>query len=169
MADSTIPPRPPRRRIGVLVLIRNQDGHALLVRPRYREDHTLPGGGVHPGEQLVDAAAREIAEEVGLKRMITHALAIDQIPANPDSGAAEELNIVLDGGVMTTAQAGALSLPVRAAEEIAEFRWVPVDELHRHTLPFMERRIRQAVAAALVGIRLPLLYIGSPADERHAA
>lgn len=54
--------------VGIVPLLDN--GHVVLVR-QYRyvqsENHRweIPTGGVHEGETLVDAAQRELAEEVG--------------------------------------------------------------------------------------------------------
>lgn len=42
------------------------DGKLLLIRNSYRRGWTLPGGGVEPGEKSIDAAARELREELGL-------------------------------------------------------------------------------------------------------
>ena len=45
-----------------------RDGRVLVVRTSYRGDLLdLPGGGVERGEEPADAAARELAEEVGLE------------------------------------------------------------------------------------------------------
>ncbi len=38
----------------------------LLVRQSYRREFSLPGGGVKPGEQPLDAVRRELDEELGL-------------------------------------------------------------------------------------------------------
>ncbi|MFF2660645.1 NUDIX domain-containing protein [Kitasatospora sp. NPDC058032] len=154
----------PRRRAGALVLIRTRHDEVLLVKPTYRPDWLLPGGGAHPGEPIGYAATREVAEELGLRRRITHALAIDQVPANPDTRQSEGLNIVCDGGLMTDAEAHALSVPLRATDEIEELAWVPPNKLSDYVAPFMEYRIRAALAAAANGFRLPLLYNGEPAD-----
>lgn len=46
-----------------------QDGRLLLVRNVRRDgssDWTTPGGVVDPGEELLDALTREVAEETGL-------------------------------------------------------------------------------------------------------
>ena len=42
-------------------------GELLLVRNSYRTCVTLPGGGQDRGESLVDAALRELREEVGIR------------------------------------------------------------------------------------------------------
>lgn len=49
---------------GALVAV-HVDGKLLLIRNSYRRGWTLPGGGVEPGEKSIDAAARELGEELG--------------------------------------------------------------------------------------------------------
>ena len=55
--------RPPHH--GALVAVWAK-GRLLFVRQSYRRALSFPGGGVHPGEQPVEAARRELAEELGL-------------------------------------------------------------------------------------------------------
>jgi ADP-ribose pyrophosphatase YjhB (NUDIX family) len=54
----------PRHR-GALVAIWH-DGGLCLVRPSYRPTWELPGGGAKAGEPAIDAARRELREELGL-------------------------------------------------------------------------------------------------------
>jgi len=56
----------PTYAVGALVIVRRPDGHVLLVRQSYRPNWFLPGGLLQRGEQPVQAAARELREEVGL-------------------------------------------------------------------------------------------------------
>jgi 8-oxo-dGTP pyrophosphatase MutT (NUDIX family) len=64
------PPRPWRLSGRLLVL--DPDGRLLLVHcsdpalPALGEWWEVPGGGVHPGEDTVTAALREVAEETGV-------------------------------------------------------------------------------------------------------
>jgi len=62
-----------RERVAAII---ERDGLVLMVRHRARGDAgrhdgceylTLPGGGVEAGEPPLDAVAREVAEEVGLR------------------------------------------------------------------------------------------------------
>lgn len=50
---------------GALVAVWN-DGELLLVKNSYRTHYTLPGGYIRTGETPVEAAARELREEVGI-------------------------------------------------------------------------------------------------------
>lgn len=52
--------------LGARAIIRDTEGHVLLVRRSIDQCWYLPGGGVHRGEVLLDAVAREVREETGL-------------------------------------------------------------------------------------------------------
>ncbi len=43
------------------------DGRILMVRHSYRRRWGWPGGGIRPGEQPIDAAIRELGEELALR------------------------------------------------------------------------------------------------------
>ena len=51
---------------GVAGVVRDEEGHVLLARPRFGSGWALPGGGVSGGEPPEAAILRELREEVGL-------------------------------------------------------------------------------------------------------
>jgi 8-oxo-dGTP diphosphatase len=55
--------RPMRRGVAIAVW---RDGSVLAIHNSYRKGLALPGGGIHRGETPVDAAERELREEVGI-------------------------------------------------------------------------------------------------------
>lgn len=57
----------PHFTVGAVVLLRRPDGSLLLVLQRHTGGWGLPGGHLHRGEEPVDAAVRELAEEVGIR------------------------------------------------------------------------------------------------------
>lgn len=49
--------------LGVRALVIDEAGRILLVQHSYVRGWHLPGGGVEPGETMIDALIRELAEE----------------------------------------------------------------------------------------------------------
>jgi len=53
--------------LGVRALVIGPDGRVFLVKHSYVSGWHLPGGGVEPGETLIDALVRELREEGNLE------------------------------------------------------------------------------------------------------
>ena len=53
--------------LGTRVMVRNGEGHILLVRHTYAPGWLFPGGGVERGEVAAISAVREVEEEAGIK------------------------------------------------------------------------------------------------------
>jgi 8-oxo-dGTP pyrophosphatase MutT (NUDIX family) len=72
--------------VGAICLIERADGRVLLIRQSYRRHWGLPGGLLQRREHPLDAAPREILEEVGLdvKLVSEPAVVIDARPKRID-------------------------------------------------------------------------------------
>ena len=53
--------------VGCGVLIENEKGEVLLQKRSDTGDWYVPGGALEPGETYIEAATRELSEEVGIK------------------------------------------------------------------------------------------------------
>jgi 8-oxo-dGTP pyrophosphatase MutT (NUDIX family) len=50
-------------------VVLTEDRRLLVIQERHhtRRHYKLPGGALHPGEHIVDAVIREVAEETGIR------------------------------------------------------------------------------------------------------
>jgi 8-oxo-dGTP diphosphatase len=113
-----------RKRVSADVLFRDEAGRILLVDPTYKPDWDLPGGMAEANEAPLDAARREVREELAVDWPGGPLLAVDWVaPHGPwDDG----LVFLFDGGV--------LRQPIRLTDdEIGAYRFCAIDEA-RHLL-----------------------------------
>ena len=100
------------------VVIRNPQGHVLTVRKKSSTKYQLPGGKPEAGEALVDAALREVAEEVGLT---LDAESLNKL-GTFDAPAANEPGEVVVGTIFTYTRTVTADEP--HAAEIGDTAWV---------------------------------------------
>lgn len=100
----------------VTALIRNEQGHVLLVRKHGTSSFMQPGGKREPGEDDVSALGRELEEELGCRIIpgTVRSLGTFEAPA------ANEPN----RWVRAAAYAVGISGRIACAAEIAEYAWV---------------------------------------------
>jgi ADP-ribose pyrophosphatase YjhB (NUDIX family) len=110
-----------------------RDEAVLLVRHRYTPGWYLPGGGVHRGETLVEAARRELAEETGLRAAQPR---LFQVYLSRAEGKVDHVALfVADDaeGAPRTADRG----------ELLEVAFFPLDALPDGTSPATRRRLAE--------------------------
>ena len=132
----------PRKRVSADVLFRDEAGRLLLVDPRYKPDWDLPGGMAEANEAPLDAARREVAEELGIDYLGGRLLVVDWVA--PHGPWDDSLAFIFDGGVMPEPDRARIQL---LDGELNGYRFVTLCEAGRLLRPYVESRIRHALTA----------------------
>ena len=116
---------------GVMVAGFDAAGHVLLVRHRYGDTKAflLPGGGVKRRERPVDAAIRELREEIGCD--LADVVSVGTYLASGE-GRRDTVHLF---------RARIVGTPVADRAEIAEARFFALDALPPTASPATRRRI----------------------------
>jgi ADP-ribose pyrophosphatase YjhB (NUDIX family) len=128
---------PDRPYLGVSVAVW-RDGAVLLIkrgRPPFAGFWSFPGGGVELGEGLEAAAAREVREETGIHVAILRQIDRAEIIARDGDGRIERHYVLI---VFAGRSIGG---EIKAGDDAAEARWVPIAEFARLNLTEDTRRI----------------------------
>ena len=116
-------PERPIVAVGVVLL----DGDQILLvrrlRPPGEGRWTIPGGGVHLGEGLREAALRELAEETGLSATLGPTVELLERVVRDEQGAVLYHSVIID--FLGTDPRGVLA----AASDAGEARFVPFADL----------------------------------------
>ncbi|MFE6510672.1 NUDIX domain-containing protein [Nocardioides sp. NPDC057767] len=103
------------------VVFRDGEGRMLSVRKNGTTSFMLPGGKLEPGESAVEAAVREVAEELGVRLRVEELVLLGEFEAD----AANEPGHLVRSTVFTWAG----EVTPDAAAEIAELRWATLTEI----------------------------------------
>lgn len=132
----------PRKRVSADLLVRDPTGAILLVDPVYKPDWDLPGGMAEANESPLEAARRELREELGIDIRPGRLLCIDWVP--PHDPWDDLLAFIFDGGVLSDQQVAGLSA---TDGELRAIEFCPASEAARRLPPRTSRRLTAAVQA----------------------
>jgi len=130
-----------RPRVAAGVLISDDRGRVLLVKPTYKAGWDIPGGYVEPAEAPRQACVREVREELGVALEVGPLLVVDWAP-HPDEG--DKVLFVFAAGPVDRAFAATLTLQ---AGEIAHAAFFELDQLAERLPERLTKRLTQAVHA----------------------
>ncbi len=123
-------------RIIVVAVIQNSAGDFLIgrkpsTRGVFAGQWAIPGGGIEPGERMLDALRREVREEVGLEiQAIQPRFFKDgEYPKLYPDGSRQDVYMIF---LLFSCRAA--SDTVRLGEEFEEFAWVSGADLPKYDL-----------------------------------
>lgn len=148
-----------RKRVAAKVIIQDSSGRILLVDPTHKPDWDLPGGMAKANESPLQAARREVREELGLEVTHSDLLVVDW--TSPHEPWDDTLVFIINGGVL---KADEVSVLRPRDDELTAVRFCTYDEAAALLPPHDLRRIAVALAALSGG---PVRYVedGAPHND----
>ncbi|QGF23187.1 NUDIX domain-containing protein [Raineyella fluvialis] len=129
-------------------------GRLLVLKPTYKSGWTIPGGIMEAsGETPWEACRREVFEEVGLVVDEARLVCVDTRPGR--DGRKLGLRFLFHCGALSEERVADIAIDPR---EVAEYRFVPVEE----GLELLRKPVRRRVRRALVARRCVYLENGRP-------
>ncbi|MEU1007430.1 NUDIX hydrolase [Streptomyces sp. NPDC005890] len=147
----------PRMAAGALFF--DADGRVLMVEPTYKDYWDIPGGYVEVGESPLQAAAREVEEELGITPPLGRLLAVDWAPNDAEG---DKVLYLFDGGQLTPETLAEATLQ---ADELKSIAFLGPDEVAERTIPRLARRILAAIEARSSGTAPIYLEHGQQPDS----
>jgi 8-oxo-dGTP diphosphatase len=138
MSDEQQTPPMATPRVAAGALFWDEDARALLVKPAYKNGWDIPGGYVEPGEAPLQAAQREVKEELGITPSIGRILVVDWAP-HPDEG--DKLLFIFDGGILKHEAISRIHLD---SEELASYAFIDIGNLSSKLVGRLHRRVQLA-------------------------
>ncbi|MFE2536558.1 NUDIX domain-containing protein [Streptomyces sp. NPDC059371] len=117
------------------------DGRVLMAEPTYKDYWDIPGGYVETGESPLQAAVREVHEELGITPVLGRLLAVDWAPNGAEG---DKVLYLFDGGELSQEAVEGIRLQ---AEELKAVRFIAPQEIADRTIPRLARRILAAIEA----------------------
>ncbi len=129
-------------RLGVAVVVRDDEGKFLLERRSDCGWWGLPGGRVEPGESVEQAAIREVHEETGLVVRITGLVGLYSEPFGRIVTFPDNVVHLVDAAVTAEIVSGELT----HSSESEELRFFRPHELPEEIVPPVRRLLADALA-----------------------
>lgn len=126
----------PKKRMAAAVMLFDDEGRLLLVKPCYRDDWLIPGGIVERNEPPWLAARRESSEEIGLELGRLRLVAMDW--RSTDDHYDDSLHFLFCGGTLSSNQQAAITCD---GVEIVEHCFATREEARTLLDPHLMRRI----------------------------
>ncbi len=129
----------PKKPLSVGVILLNSQGHLLLVKPRYQETWSLPGGVVESEESPLEAALREVQEELGLRVRILRCGGVDYFRRRVAGTWIEGMQVIFWGAELSDDQIRKIRLQT---EELEAVRFVAQEDLAQYLPGSVARRLK---------------------------
>ncbi len=135
----------PRAYMAAGVLLTDEAGRVLVLKPSYRAGWQFAGGVVDNGEDARQCAERELLEETGLRIEPGRLLVVSWTHPSPELDH-PHVNFFFDAGTVPDGTEVVLQ-----EAELEEYRWVAPQEAMAMVGPARELRLRAALESRVDG------------------